>query len=754
LIDLSIQSADRSILEDARKLNGRHSNVAFAEFWRLTKEFMNEVADAAHARRHGDGELAYLSEIISIRDLHDTIKKRMMDELQERYEDGLVPSVSTLYLQFMPSSNRLLTSLRFKCRFKVQMKIQRRILHLDHIDAHYGNALIKYLRSFAVKYRDQCSFYSADDKARIMIGPPGVYLQTGVRNKSQLTPSGAELLALDHDYDGTCIVPSVYLQHDIPDKVNGDWYKGQVSVGLKDAVFQKSCPWRHAEELSRHIKRNKTPILMLLTDGGPDRMLKRATVVASHISLFLKYDLDMLIVARTVPFLSFRNPVERVMSVLNLALQNVSLCRKEIPELEDELKGCNSMGAIREKANQYSGGRKVFQDMLHKSLENTMKIIGERMQRLKWKEEGVKLYKAAEWDDISALISQFLDLDEFSDKFRDKCLNGKPVDWSELQSKTSIVAEFMEKHVYQSPYLLQIKKVSGCECTLCSNNIIKSPQMDSDAFESLNWVPLPLKSGVNDDGKMHYRDFDEIYGSFPNHTEQPSLRDSKPERKGKHGIYTANRARSFFDCSSCSKRRVVYVEGAQQSLTKNDKVFIKRINDLGLYVCGSQASSFHGDNTNDGSNDITDLTHDENTEECLPVKDYKFYLRDGLTCSTPMESSYFFGNRLHQKRDLNLCSHCGLSENHIPKPTSEELLTYSKVFHPCSVCLNIPEPKQRPKPLYGSKKKKGMLEVNASTRTQTERSSQRPGCDFDQNSLGEMADTEPSGDFSVHSDSD
>ncbi|KAI8100283.1 hypothetical protein M9435_006767 [Picochlorum sp. BPE23] len=531
LIELSIDSADKSILEDARKLNGRHSNVAFAEFWRLTKEFMNEVPDAAHARRHGDGEVAYLSEIISVRDLHETIKKRMKDELQDRYEDDLVPSVSTLYLQFMPSSNRLLTSLRFKCRFNVQMKIQRRILHLQHIDAHYGNALIKYLRSFAVRYRGKCSFYSADDKARIMIGPPGVYLQTGVRNKSQLTPSGAELLALDHDYDGTCIVPSVYLQHDIPDKVNGDWYKGQVSVGLKDAVFQKSCPWRHAEELSRHLESSNTPILMLLTDGGPDRMLKRATVVALHISLFLKYDLDMLIVARTVPFLSFRNPVERVMSVLNLALQNVSLCRKEIPELEEELKGCNSMSAIREKAKQFSGGEKSFQDMLHKSLENTMNIVGERMQRLKWKEQDIKLYEAAEWDDISAFISIFLQLDEFSDKFREKCLDGKPVDWSELQSKTSIMAEFMNKHVHQSPYLLQIKKVPGCDCTLCSKNIIKNPRLDQDDLDNLHWVPLPLKSGVDGYGNMHYKDFDEIYGSFPNHTEQPSLRDSKPERK-------------------------------------------------------------------------------------------------------------------------------------------------------------------------------------------------------------------------------
>lgn len=755
LIELSIQSADRSMLEDARKLNGRHSNVAFAEFWRLTEEFMNEAANAAHARRHGSGDVAYLSEIISIRDLHETIKKRMKIELGERYEEDLVPSVSTLYLQFMPSSNRLLTSLRFRCRFKVQMKIQRRILHLQHIDAHYGNALIKYLRSFAVRYRDKCSFYSADDKARITIGPPGVYLQTGVRNKPQLTPSGAELLALDHDYDGTCIVPSVYLQHDIPDKVNGDWYKGHVTVGLKDAVFQKSCPWRHVEELSRHVERNRTPILMLLTDGGPDRMLKRATVVASYISLFLKHDLDMLIVARTVPFLSFRNPVERVMSVLNLALQNVSLCRGEIPELEEELKGCNSMGAIREKAKQFRGGQKSFENLLHKSLENTMKIIGGRMQRLKWKEEDVKMYEAAEWDDILPFISMFLEVDKFSDKFKDRCLNGKSIDWSELQSKTSIVAEFMEKHVYQSPYLLQIKKVSGCDCSLCSRKIIKHPRLDQDEFENLNWVPLPLKSGVDNDGNLHYKDFDEIYGSFPNHTEQPSLRDSKPERKGKHGIYTANRARSFLICSSCSKRRVVYVGDAQRSLTKTDKHFIKQINELGLYVCGSHASNLLSKrNENEEPDNIMDLTHEENAEECLPSEDFKFYLRHGLTCSTPMESSYFFGNRLHQKRNLKLCSHCGLGENHIAGATREELLTYSKVFHPCSVCLNITEPKQRPKPLYGSKKKKRSLDVSLSTRTPIERSSQKLDSDSDQISLGEMTDTEPSGDYSVHSDSD
>ena len=45
-------------------------------------------------------------------------------------------------------------------------------------------------------------------------------------------------------------------------------------------------------------------------------------------SPFLKLDLDLLCAARTAPSHSWRNPVERVMSTLNLGLQCVGLMRK------------------------------------------------------------------------------------------------------------------------------------------------------------------------------------------------------------------------------------------------------------------------------------------------------------------------------------------------------------------------------------------------------------------------------------------
>lgn len=55
-------------------------------------------------------------------------------------------------------------------------------------------------------------------------------------------------------------------------------------------------------------------------------------------------NLDMLIHVRCAPGHSWTNPAERIMSILNIGLQNVSLERKEAGrEIEMLLKGCNSM---------------------------------------------------------------------------------------------------------------------------------------------------------------------------------------------------------------------------------------------------------------------------------------------------------------------------------------------------------------------------------------------------------------------------
>ncbi|KAH3885450.1 hypothetical protein DPMN_009444 [Dreissena polymorpha] len=45
---------------------------------------------------------------------------------------------------------------------------------------------------------------------------------------------------------------------------------------------------------------------------------------------FIALHLDMLVTARTAPSQSYHNPAERVMSTLNLGLQNVALDRESM----------------------------------------------------------------------------------------------------------------------------------------------------------------------------------------------------------------------------------------------------------------------------------------------------------------------------------------------------------------------------------------------------------------------------------------
>ena len=95
--------------------------------------------------------------------------------------------------------------------------------------------------------------------------------------------------------------------------------------------------------------------LVVYTDGGPDHNCKHTSVRLGLLSLFLELDLDTMVVMWTAPTQSLGNPVERVMSVLNLGLQGVALARDELlgGNFEKDFKKCNGMGAVREVAKAY-----------------------------------------------------------------------------------------------------------------------------------------------------------------------------------------------------------------------------------------------------------------------------------------------------------------------------------------------------------------------------------------------------------------
>ena len=115
---------------------------------------------------------------------------------------------------------------------------------------------------------------------------------------------------------------------DIPEVVSESWYRGQVTVTLKDAAFEPSSPMRHTTKLSKLLEGDTKPILFLYSDGGPDHCVTYISVQTALITLFRGLDLDYLCAARTAPCHSWRNLVERVMSVkilLSVLFQRLEL---------------------------------------------------------------------------------------------------------------------------------------------------------------------------------------------------------------------------------------------------------------------------------------------------------------------------------------------------------------------------------------------------------------------------------------------
>ena len=129
-----------------------------------------------------------------------------------------------------------------------------------------------------------------------------------------------------------------------------------MNIFLNDSIFEASSPTRHRSELGRVMKKMFPDAfaVILYTDGGPDDNCKHISVRLGLLALFMELNLDTMVVMRTAPTQSWANPVERVMSVLNLGLQGVALARDTMPdEYEKDFKKCLGMTDVRNAAKAH-----------------------------------------------------------------------------------------------------------------------------------------------------------------------------------------------------------------------------------------------------------------------------------------------------------------------------------------------------------------------------------------------------------------
>ena len=182
--------------------------------------------------------MTYLKPIaISVKDLVQIIIERLENKYSTIPNDIEIPSTEWVRLQFWPKTE--FSENRYTGRFQIRYMIQARQIRKSHIDSHYCSALWRYLREFAIKFKEDTTLICADDKHKVPIGE-SVATSTGVRNKSALTPVDGILNSCDHDFTKLSLTPSASLFVDIPNNISDSFYQGQVYVAYKDTIFQPS----------------------------------------------------------------------------------------------------------------------------------------------------------------------------------------------------------------------------------------------------------------------------------------------------------------------------------------------------------------------------------------------------------------------------------------------------------------------------------------------------------------------------------
>jgi hypothetical protein len=345
---------------------------------------------AADDRRHN---VEHFSKFLSVRDMIEQTKKKCP-------EGTPIPSESTVPLAFVPKNAYVNTAKLYKGRLNLQHKVQTRQLRSSHMDEHYCAATFLYMKKYSVKYRTHSSFICMDDKAKIDFGEPGFALSSGVRGKKSIVPVSSVLGALDHDMNSKgSLVPSVVLHVDILESNSETFYRGQVHVNLKDSVFQASSPFRHAVELVSIMKEKEgvPPFLFVYTDGGPDHRLTFGAVKLPLIVLFKVLDLDVVIAGRTAPGHSWANPAERIMSLLNIAYQNVALSREEMSSHNEQIvKSCNTMSDLRKKAEKEPNIKEAWTN----SLSEMVGLLNSRTERIRLKGKSFLCHEPANDQEI------------------------------------------------------------------------------------------------------------------------------------------------------------------------------------------------------------------------------------------------------------------------------------------------------------------------------------------------------------------
>ena len=532
-VKLAIDMEDSDVIVDLRHLNSGCKSM-YDPFWLECSKFIQEnIGQAVDDHRHQ--QVTHFATAMSVPDLISQVAKSLP-------EGTPIPCESWVRLQFWPKNQHLRSSCHYSGKLDIKFMVQSRQLRKSHEDAHYASAIFRYQREMAVKLKNHSIFVCLDDKHRVPVGEPGYPVAAVDRGKKVIVGRNQTFMVADHDFTKFSLVPSVNFFIDIPEDVSESWYSGQVVVHLKESSMEPSSPLRHAAELLHYIEQQHSsvpPVLFTYTDGGPDHQITYLSVQLTLISIFLKLDLYFLCAARTAPAQSWKNPVERVMSILNLGLQSVGLMRKECgEESEGLLKNCNSLKQIRAATQQNPNLANEISD----SIEPVKVLLSELFLRLSLKGKFMKVGIPATGEEMKELNKELENI-EYIDL-------AASVKKSVLKTMPKLI-EFIEHCCLARHYFFCMKKCGQESCLIC-----KPPRLPPEVFGTLHMLPDPVPGE-----DWHYLPFESVYGTTTSEKDQPSLSQTKKRKKTLPFIASIQHAKNtnlMVECVVCGMWRLIY----------------------------------------------------------------------------------------------------------------------------------------------------------------------------------------------------
>ena len=351
----------------------------------------------------------------------------------------------------------------------------------------------------------------------------------------------------------------------------------------------------------------------------------------------------MYLAVRTGPMQSYANPAERCMSCLNLALQNVTLCR-ESTGFEMRMKSLTSLTKLRKAADRDPR----LKDAYAASVQPVLEILKERFKKLRWQEGEVTVHVSAQQESIDEIESLLKVLEP------------------ELEDIETPVAAFIQqnfenldtlKDFFKNPcrchnYTFQVKKCCDPGCAYCTLNPVR---LSEELFSQLHFLPDPM---LGPDGNT-YLPFEDVYGTETTDEGRPSL-SAKPQAtandKLRKGLLVADKVRSIVPCAECGKPRAIY---SRRKLTAVETAALDRQQEVLLYICGDQL---------------------------FPTGPHKdTMVMKGLNCQSPVETTYYAGKTAAFP---DVCFHCGNPNNFSGPAVQQQKEEFGIVRPICDHCLH------------------------------------------------------------------